>query len=238
MKVDILAFGAHPDDVELSCSATLMKHIDEGYSVAIVDLTRGEMGTRGTVKIRNQEAQSAADIIGAIARENLDLPDGFISNTNQQQLKVIEIIRKYQPEIIFTNAKTDRHPDHLNAYQLVQEASFKSGLRKIKTTLNGQDQEAWRPKYNYHYIQYRLIQPDLVVDTTGYMDKKLACIKAHKSQFFDPSSKEPKTLISSQTFFDSITARDQEMGRVIDKPYAEGFNISRPIGVRNLFDLI
>lgn len=238
MKLDILAFGAHPDDVELSCSATLMKHKDLGYKIGIIDLTRGEMGTRGSVEQRNQEAINAAVIMQLDARENLDLPDGFIENNKEQQLSIIKMIRKYQPEIIITNAISDRHPDHGNAQKLVEEASFKAGLRKIETSIDGKTQEAWRPKLNYQYIQYRMQQPDLVIDTTGYMDRKIAAIKAYASQFYNPDSKEPQTLIASESFFDSITSRDQEMGRCIERPFAEGFTVSRTIGAKNLFDLI
>ena len=238
MKLDILAFGAHPDDVELSCSATLMKHKDLGYKIGVIDLTRGEMGTRGSVEQRNQEAINAAAIMQLDARENLDLPDGFIENNKEQQLSIIKMIRKYQPEIIITNAISDRHPDHGNAQKLVEEASFKAGLRKIETSIDGKTQEAWRPKLNYQYIQYRMQQPDLVIDTTGYMDRKIAAIKAYASQFYNPDSKEPQTLIASESFFDSITSRDQEMGRCIERPFAEGFTVSRTIGAKNLFDLI
>jgi bacillithiol biosynthesis deacetylase BshB1 len=238
MKLDILAFGAHPDDVELSCSATLMKHKDLGYKIGIIDLTRGEMGTRGSVEQRNQEAINAAVIMQLDARENLDLPDGFIENNKEQQLSIIKMIRKYQPEIIITNAFSDRHPDHGNAQKLVEEASFKAGLRKIETSIDGRAQKAWRPKLNYQYIQYRMQQPDLVIDTTGYMDRKIAAIKAYASQFYNPDSKEPQTLIASESFFDSITSRDQEMGRCIERPFAEGFTVSRTIGAKNLFDLI
>ncbi len=238
MKLDILAFGAHPDDVELSCSATLMKHKDLGYKIGVIDLTRGEMGTRGSVEVRNQEAINAKTIMQLDARENLDLPDSFIENNKEQQLSIIKMIRKYQPEIIITNAISDRHPDHGNAQKLVEEASFKAGLRKIETSIDGKTQEAWRPKLNYQYIQYRMQQPDLVIDTTGYMDRKIAAIKAYASQFYNPDSKEPQTLIASESFFDSITSRDQEMGRCIERPFAEGFTVSRTIGAKNLFDLI
>lgn len=238
MKLDILAFGAHPDDVELSCSATLMKQVDAGFKVGIIDLTRGEMGTRGTKEIRDQEAMNAAKIMGVQVRENLNLPDGYIQNIPEQQIEVIKVIRKYQPEIIITNARSDRHPDHGNGFRLIEEAAFKAGLKKIETSVDGQIQNAWRPKINYQYIQYRLIQPDLVVDTTGYMDRKIEAIKAYASQFYDPNSKEPETIISSAAFFDSISSRDQEMGRVIERPYAEGFNVSRVIGANLLSDLI
>lgn len=238
MKLDILAFGAHPDDVELSCSATLKKHSDLGYKVGIIDLTQGELGTRGTPEIRDQEAADAAKILGVDVRENLKLPDGFLENTKEFQMEIIRMIRKYQPEIIITNAQTDRHPDHRKAFELTEDASFLSGLRKIETFENGELQEAWRPKVNYQYIQYRLIQPDLVVDTTGYIDYKIDSVKAYKSQFYDPNSTEPATVISDKSFMNAIVARDQEMGRVIHKAYAEGFTVSRPVGVKNLLDLI
>ena len=237
MKLDILAFGAHPDDIELSCSATLAKHIAEGKKVGAIDLTRGELGTRGSAEIRDQEAKEASRILGLSIRENLQFRDGFFENKEDHQLEVIKMIRKYQPEIVIANAKHDRHPDHARASELVRESCFLAGLTKIKTKYEGEYQEAYRPKNLYFYLQYYFIQPDLVIDTTEYMDKKLESILAYKTQFYDPNSTEPETPISSQSFLDSIRSRDQELGRLIQRPYAEGFTVERAICANSLFDL-
>lgn len=238
MKVDILAFGAHPDDIEISCAGTLCKAVAEGKKVVLIDLTRGENGTRGTIFDRSNEAINAAKIIGAEIRENLEMPDGGIFNNEMNRLKVMHAIRKYQPEIVIGNAPYDRHPDHGQGGQLVKEACFLAGLKKVKTYENGDEQEPWRPKAFYQYIQYQHIQPDFVVDITGYMDQKIDSLKAHKSQFFDPDSTEPRTVISDEGFFDAIKSRDREFGRQIFSTYAEGFIAERFIGVNSLFDLI
>lgn len=238
MKVDILAFGAHPDDVELGAGATIAKEIDLGKTVAIVDLTRGELGTRGSAEIRHQEATAAAAILGVQYRENLAFRDGFFVNDEQHQIEVIKMIRKYRPEIVLCNAIDDRHIDHGKGSKLVSDACFLSGLRKIETTVDGVEQEAWRPKVVYHYIQWKNIEPDFVVDVTGYMDKKVESVLAYGTQFFDKNSKEPTTPITSQNFLDSITYRAQDLGRLINKDFAEGFTVERYLAVNTLADLV
>ena len=238
MKLDILAIGAHPDDVELSCSATLAKEISRGKKVGILDLTRGELGTRGTAEIRDQEAQDAAKILGVAVRENLEFSDGFFVNNVAHQLEIIKILRKYKPDIVLCNAVEDRHIDHGKGAQLVNDACFLSGLRKIETIMEGNSQQAWRPKNVFHYIQWRNLQPDVVVDVSGFMDKKLEAVKAYRSQFFDENSKEPETPISSSNFLDSISYRARDLGRLINTEYAEGYNVSRYVAVDSLFDLI
>lgn len=238
IKLDILAVGAHPDDVELSCSATLAKEIDRGKKVGILDLTRGELGTRGTAEIRDQEALDAAKILGVHARENLSFADGFFINDKAHQLDIIKIIRKYKPEIVFCNAIDDRHIDHGRGSKLVSDACFLSGLRRIETSLNGEEQEAWRPKQVFHYIQWKNIEPDVVVDVTGYMEKKMESVKAYRSQFYDPNSDEPNTPISSNNFFDSVIYRARDLGRIINTEYAEGYTVERYVAVDSIFDLI
>ncbi|WP_220764147.1 bacillithiol biosynthesis deacetylase BshB1 [Flavobacterium sp. UMI-01] len=237
MKLDILAFGAHPDDVELGCSGTILKEISLGKKVGIVDLTRGELGTRGTVEIRNQEATNAAAILGVAVRENLDMRDGFFVNDEKHQLEVIKMIRKYQPEIVLCNAIDDRHIDHAKGSKLVSDACFLSGLRMIETTVEGNQQQAWRPKVVYHYIQWKNIVPDFVVDITGFEKKKEASILAYKSQFYDPNSKEPESPISSKTFLESINYRSRDLGRLTGVEYGEGFTVERYLAVNSLGDL-
>lgn len=238
MKLDILAIGSHPDDVELGCGATIAKEISLGKKVGILDLTRGELGTRGSAQIRDLEAEKAAKILGVETRENLALADGFFVNDKEHQLKVIKIIRKYQPEIVLCNAVEDRHIDHSKGSKLVSDACFLSGLRKVETTLNGTKQDAWRPKHVYHYIQWENLKPDFVVDVTGFIDKKLKAVKAYGSQFFDPSSKEPSSPISSKNFMDSIDYRAKDLGRIIGTEHAEGFNVERFVAVKKLDDLV
>ncbi|MEP7129226.1 MAG: bacillithiol biosynthesis deacetylase BshB1 [Chitinophagales bacterium] len=237
MKLDILAFGAHADDVELSCSGTLLKHIALGKKAGIIDLTRGELGTRGTPAIREQEAQTAAQIMGIDIRENLGMRDGFFVNDEAHQLQVIRMIRKYQPDIILANAIHDRHPDHGRAAQLIEESSFLSGLRMIETVEENIEQDPWRPRVIYHYIQDEWIQPDLVVDISGFSEKKLEAIRAFQSQFFNPKSDEPATYISRPDFIDSLIFRAQELGKMIGTKYGEGFTSRRKTGVDNLFHL-
>jgi bacillithiol biosynthesis deacetylase BshB1 len=234
MKLDILAFGAHPDDVELSCGGTLAKEIYLGKKVGIIDLTRGELGTRGTIADRDQEASLAAEILGLTIRENLNLKDGFFVNDQASQLLVIEMIRKYQPDIVICNAIKDRHIDHAKGSDLVSHACFLSGLRKIETYFNGQIQSSWRPKRVYHYIQWETIQPDFVVDVSDFMDKKLASVFAYQSQFFDTNSKEPLTPIATKNFQESITYRAKDLGRLVGVDYAEGFTVEHTILVENL----
>jgi bacillithiol biosynthesis deacetylase BshB1 len=238
MKLDILAFGAHPDDVELGCGGTLAKEIALGNKVGIVDLTRGELGTRGSVAIRNQEAATAAKILGVSTRENLDMRDGFFINNETHQLKIIEMIRKYQPEIVICNAIDDRHIDHAKGSKLVSDACFLSGLMRIETEHQNTKQEAWRPKLVYHYIQWKNITPDFVVDITGYNEKRIEAILAYSSQFYDPNSNEPETPIASKNFLESLNYRAQDLGRLIGVDYAEGFTVERYLGVNSLADLI
>ena len=238
MKLDILAIGVHPDDVELSCVGTLLRHIDLGYKVGLLDLTLGELGTRGNAQIRTEEAMVSAQLMGALVREQLDLKDGFFTHNEADLVKIIRIIRQYQPDIIFANALEDRHPDHGRAAKLTADACFLSGLVKVETFDNaGTPQKAWRPKNLFHYIQDRALKPDFVVDITAYVEKKFACIMAFKSQFYDPLSNEPVTPISSTSFLDSVKGKDSTYGRYIGCDYAEGFNISRIIGVNDVFDL-
>jgi N-acetylglucosamine malate deacetylase 1 len=239
MKLDILAMGVHPDDVELSCSGTLLSHIQKGYKIGLLDLTLGELGTRGSAELRTQEAMESARIMGALVREQLDLKDGLFTHNEVELLKIIRIIRKYCPTIIFANALEDRHPDHGRAAKLTADACFLSGLIKIQTTDDtGEPQAAWRPKQVYHYIQDKALKPDFAVDISPFMDKKFETIMAYKSQFFDPLSNEPVTPISSKSFLDSVRGKDAVYGRYIGVEYAEGFNVNRTIGVNDIFDLI
>jgi len=238
MKLDILAFGAHPDDVELGCAGTLAKEISLGKKVGIIDLTRGELGTRGSVEIRNQEAADAAKILGISIRENLDMRDGFFVNDEVHQLKIIEMIRKYQPEIVICNAIDDRHIDHGKGSQLVSDSCFLSGLMKIKTEHKGDKQQVWRPKLVYHYIQWKNITPDFVVDITGFNEKKVEAILAYGSQFYNPNSNEPETLIASKNFLESLNYRAQDLGRLIGTDFAEGFTVERYLAVNSLSNLM
>lgn len=237
MKLDILAFGAHPDDVELGCSGTIAKEVALGKKVGIIDLTRGELGTRGSVEIRNSESAKAAEILGVSIRENLDMRDGFFINDEAHQLKVIQMIRKYQPEIVLCNAITDRHIDHGKGSKLVSDACFLSGLVKIETESNGEKQQAWRPKVVYHYIQWQNIEPDFVVDISDLIEAKMKSVQAYASQFYDPNSKEPVTPIASKNFLDSIKYRAQDLGRLVGVEYAEGFTTERYVAVNSLADL-
>lgn len=238
MKLDILAFGAHPDDVELGCSGTLAKEIANGKKVGIIDLTRGELGTRGSVAIRNAEAAEAAKILGISVRENLDMRDGFFVNDEEHQMKVIEMIRKYQPEIVICNAVEDRHIDHGKGSSLVSHACFLSGLRMIATSINGENQNAWRPKVVYHYIQWRNLEPDFVVDISDFIEVKMQSILAYGSQFYDPNSKEPETPIAIKSFLDNVKFRSQDLGRIIGTDFAEGFTTERYLAVNNISDLV
>lgn len=238
MNVDILAFGAHPDDVELSAAGTVAKHIQEGKSVSFVDLTQGELGSRGTIVTRYQEATEAAKILGLSDRVNLKMEDGFFTHSQENLLKVVEQIRHFKPEIVLCNAIEDRHPDHAKGSKLVSEACFLAGLRRIETIYQGAKQEAHRPKVVYHYIQDRYIKPDFVIDVTDFVETKFKAIMAYKTQFYDPNSKEPQTPISGEDFLDFLKGRMAEMGRPIGAKYAEGFTVERIAGVNNLFDLI
>ncbi len=238
IKLDILAIGAHPDDIELGCGATIAKEISLGKKVGVLDLTRGELGTRGSAEIRDAEAKNAAKILGLSVRENLAFADGFFINDKEHQLKVIEIIRKYQPEIVLCNAIDDRHIDHSKGSELVSNACFLSGLRKIKTDLNNKNQDVWRPKHVYHYIQWKNLNPDFVIDVSGFINIKLNAIKAYSSQFYDPKSKEPASPITSKNFLDSVTYRAQDLGRLIGVAHAEGFTTERFVAVKSLDNLI
>ena len=238
MKLDILAFGAHPDDVELGCAGTILKEISLGKTVGIIDLTRGELGTRGSAEIRDQEATNAAAILGVSARENLEMKDGFFVNDEKHQLEIIKMIRKYRPEIVLCNAVDDRHIDHAKGSKMVSDASFLSGLVKIVTELEGKIQEAWRPKVVYHYIQWKNIVPDFVVDITGFTDKKIEAILAYSSQFYNVNSKEPESPITSKNFLESLNYRSRDLGRLTGVDYAEGFTVERYLAVNSLGDLI
>lgn len=238
MKLDILAFGAHPDDVELGAGALLAKQTSLGSKVGIIDLTRGELGTRGTVEDRNAEAAEAAKILGLLVRENLDLKDGFLKNDSESQIAVIKKIRQYQPDIVICNAPYDRHPDHGKGSDLVAEAVFYSGLRKIETELKGKMQECWRPRLILHYIQFLPLEPTVVIDVSGFMDKKMQSVLAYKTQFYNPNSNEPGTVISSKGFLESVTYRAQDLGRIIGVEHAEGYISKRVLGVNKLEDLI
>lgn len=237
MKLDILILASHPDDSELGCGGTIIKHILAGHKVGVVDFTRGELGTRGTPQTRDQEAADSAKIMGLTVRENLNLPDGFFHNSKEHQLEVIKIVRKYCPSIVIANATYDRHPDHGRGADLAYEACFLSGLAKIETAIEGKTQSAWRPNALYHYIQSQFIEPDFIVDISAQWDKKLEAIRAFKSQFFDPSSKEPETYISNPGFLKMLEARAVELGHAIGVKYGEGFVTRRWIGVKSLFDI-
>ena len=238
MKVDILAIGAHPDDVELGCGGTLAKLISEGKKVAIVDLTQGELGTRGTNVTRAQEAASASEILGISARENLKMKDGFIHNSEEYQLQIVKMIRKYQPEIVLANAVDDRHPDHAKAAKLVSDACFLSGLVKIETELDGEHQKQWRPKQVFHYIQWKNITPDFVIDISNFMEKKIEACLAYKTQFYDPNSKEPMTPIATKDFLESLTYRAQDLGRLSGVEFAEGFTTEKLLAFKNFDGII
>ncbi|MDO9136432.1 MAG: bacillithiol biosynthesis deacetylase BshB1, partial [Lutibacter sp.] len=238
MKLAILAIGAHPDDVELGCGATIAKEISLGKKVGILDLTKGELGTRGSAEIRADEAKNGAKILGVAIRENLGFADGFFVNDEKHQLEVIKIIRKYKPEIVLCNAFDDRHIDHPKGSKLVSDACFLSGLVKVETELDGVKQEAWRPKFVYHYIQWKNLEPDFVVDVTGFIDLKMEAVKAYSSQFYDPNSTEPSSPISSKNFLDSVLYRAQDLGRLVGVEAAEGFNTERYVAVKSFDNLV
>ncbi len=240
MKLDILVFGAHPDDAELGAGATIAKEVANGKKLGIVDLTRGELGTRGSAEIRDMEAAKAAKILGVTVRENLEFADGFFVNDKKHQMAIIRMLRKYRPDIVLCNAIDDRHIDHGKGSKLVSDACFLSGLIKIDTKIEGDDlwQEPWRPKQVYHYIQWKNLDPDFVVDVSSHIDIKRQAILAYSSQFHDPNSDEPETPISSKTFLDSVDFRARDLGRLIGVDHAEGFTVERFPGVKSLYDLI
>lgn len=238
MKVDILAFGAHPDDVELGCGGTIAKMISEGKTIAIVDLTRGELGTRGTEETRKKEAAKAAEILKISARENLEMKDGFLQNSEDYQMRIVKMIRKYKPEIVFANAIDDRHPDHAKGAKLVSDACFLSGLVKIESEYEGEKQEVWRPKHIFHFIQWKEIEPDFVIDISDFMDKKIESCLAYSSQFYDPNSQEPVTPIATKDFLESLTYRAQNLGRLSGCEYAEGFTSEKMIALKNFEGIV
>lgn len=238
MKLDILAFGAHPDDVELGAAATLSKEVSLGKKVGIIDLTQGELSTRGSKKLRKIESDKAAKILGASLRVNLKFSDGFFINDQVHQLKLIKLIRKHQPEIVLCNAVEDRHIDHGKGSKLVSDACFLSGLQKIRTKLKGKSQERWRPKKIYHYMQWNNDTPDFVVDVSGFMETKMKAVLAYRSQFYDPNSNELESPITSKNFIDSVVYRAKELGRLIGVNHAEGFTVQRLIAVSSLDKLI
>jgi len=241
IKLDILALGAHPDDVEMSCSGTLLAAVAVGKKVGIVDFTRGELGTRGTPETRAAEAAAASEILHLSVRENLGLPDGFFKNDREHQLPLIAALRRYQPDIVLCNAISDRHPDHGRAAQLATDACFLSGLRMIETLgADGQPQAAWRPKHVYHYIQDRQLVADFVVDITPHWAGKWASINAYGTQFYNPNAdpSAPQTYLSDDTFHRFMEARAREFGHLIGVEFGEGFTVARTLGVKELGDLI
>ena len=238
-KLDFLAFGAHPDDVELGCGATIAKLVSLGKKVGIVDLTRGELGTRGSAEIRTKETKEASKILGISLRENMDFKDGFFRNDEEHQLKIIQLIRKYQPEFVFCNAPDDRHIDHPKGSRLVVEASFLSGLSKINTDDSlGKTQKKWRPKNIYHYIQWKNLDPDFIFDVSGFHHTKMDAVKCYSSQFYDPKSKEPETPISTKNFLDFVQSRANDFGRLIGVEHGEGFISNRKLGFSSFDELI
>lgn len=237
-KLDVLAIAAHPDDIELSCGGTVALQVALGNKVGIMDLTEGEMGTRGSREIRREEAEAAKKALGVVVRDNMKFKDAFFKNDHEHQLALIKKIRQYRPDIIITNAPEDRHSDHPRAAQLVTEASFLSGLAKIETELNGSKQDKWRPQFFYYFIQSKLLMPDFIVDVSDHWETKMNSIRAYKSQFFDPESKEPETYISSQSFMQMIESRGLEFGHAIGVTYGEGFLKQRIPGIKDLNHLL
>lgn len=238
MKLDVLAIGAHPDDVEFGCAGTLLKLISEGKKVGIIDLTQGELGTRGTAETRSIEANNAAKLLGLSVRENLKMKDGFLNNSEEYQMAIVKVIRKYQPKIVFCNAWEDRHPDHAKGAKLVSDACFLSGLRRIETELNNEQQKEWRPKHIFHYIQWKHIQPEFVVDISEFMEQKLEVCKAYETQLFNSNSNEPITHTATKDFLESITYRAQDLGRLSGVDYAEGFVSERLLAFKNFDGII
>ena len=232
MNLDILVFGAHPDDIELGCGGTIIKEVNNGRRVGIIDLTRGELGTRGTVKNRDREAQKAQEIMGVHIRENMNFKDGFFQDDESHKIELIKKIRKYRPKVVITNALSDRHPDHARGAQITIDACFLSGLRKIET-----NQEIWRPDSIYHYIQFNNLKPDIVIDISRQMDLKIQAVKAYNSQFYNPDSNEPSTIISSKEFLSSVEYRAQDLGRQSNCKYAEGFIAHQQPKVQSLLDI-
>jgi len=238
MKLHILAIGAHPDDVELGCTGTLINHIRKGQKAGVLDLTEGELGSRGTVQSRYEEAQASAGVLGLSMRTNLQMADGFFQNNKEHQLKIIRILRRFQPDLVLANALADRHPDHGRAGRLIADACFFSGLRKIETEWEGEPQSPWRPKKVFHYIQDRFSEPDLIVDISGSFEQKMEAISCFKTQFFNDNSGEPETYISNPGFLDKIRNRASQLGHRIGVQYGEGFMVESRLGVSDLDQLI
>jgi bacillithiol biosynthesis deacetylase BshB1 len=238
MKLHVLAIGAHPDDVELGCSGTLINHIHKGDRVGILDLTQGELGSRGTIESRYEEAAASAALMGVAVRENLKMADGFFENNRAHQLQIIKVLRKYQPDIVLANALADRHPDHGRAGRLIADACFYSGLRMIATELDGAAQQAWRPKRVFHYIQDRFAEPDFVIDISASFEKKMEAVKCFKTQFFTDSSADPETYISQPGFIDKIANRASQLGQRIGTRYGEGFMCESTLGISDLDALV
>ena len=236
-KLDLLAFGVHPDDVELGCAGTILASVAQGKKVGVVDLTRGELGTRGSAEIRKEEAAAAAVAMRIAVRVNLEMADGFFQNDEVNQRKIIAIIRQYKPEIVLCNAPEDRHPDHGRSAKMVEDACFLAGLRKIETVADGIQQEVWRPKYVFHYLQDRFLQPDFVFDISDFHEQKLVAIHCYRTQFYNPDHSEPETYISSPEFLESIRARAMMLGKRIGVKYAEGYISKKMIGISD-FDAI
>ncbi len=238
MKLDILAIGAHPDDIELSCAGILLKEQSRGKKTGVLDLTRGELGSKGSAEIRDQEAADASRILQLSVRENLGFADGFFTNDKEHQLQIVRIIRKYQPEIVICNAPQDRHPDHGRGSEVTSVACFLSGLEKVETSLDGNQQKHWRPKQVYHYIQWLDLKPDVVMDISGFIDQKMAAVQAYKTQFYNPDDKGEKTPIGTKNFLNSIKYRSANLGRIIGTDHAEGLITERYPAVDSVFDLI
>jgi len=238
MKLDVLAFGAHPDDVEISAGGTIARLVSEGKEVGIVDLTRGELGSRGSAEIRDAEAKASASILGVRVRENLEMADGFFLNDKAHQLRIIEQVRRFKPEIVICNSVSDRHPDHGKGAKLTADACFLSGLVKIESLWDGKSQDAWRPRLILHYIQDHYLAPDIVWDVSDFFETKMDAVKAFRSQFYDPNSEEVETPISGKGFFDLLKARAVSFGRPAGMELAEGFNVARTLGVKDLFSLL
>jgi bacillithiol biosynthesis deacetylase BshB1 len=238
LKLDVLVIAAHPDDAELSCAGTICALVDQGKRVGVLDLTRGELGTRGDIHTRASESASASKILGIHYRGNVGLADGFFENNELSQKQLIPFVRELQPEIVLTNALSDRHPDHGKAAKFVVDTCFLSGLKKIHTEWEGKPQEEWRPKLIYHFIQDRLTVPDFVVDISTYWETKKKAILAYSTQFYNPSTEGPDTYISSPQYLQYIEARGVSFGHMIGVAYGEGFHSGRVLGVNNLFDLI
>lgn len=237
-KLDILAFGVHPDDVELGCAGTILASVSEGKKAGIIDLTKGELGTRGSAEIRKEEAANAAKVLKVTVRENLGMADGFFQNDESHQRKVIEVIRKYRPEIVLCNSIEDRHPDHGRSAKLVEDAAFLSGLRKVETLVQGEKQQEWRPKYVFHYIQDRFLQPGFVFDISDFIEDKLKAVLCYKTQFFNTDLNETETYISSPEFLETVKARAMMLGKRIGVKYAEGYITRKMVGINSLDSFI